>query len=214
MINNGVFVRGQKITEADLCERIGVSRTPLREALRALATEGLLEEIPNRGVFVREPSMEEIGQMFEVMAVLEGTCARLATEKMSAADLKKLERLHEKLEKRYQEGDRDLYIEANNEYHSFVQELAGNPVLDEIVRSLRAKVQLYRHQQIFRDRRFEESIAEHRELIAAFREGDPEKSEISMKTHLLKQCRALVGLYGKGAEGQAIKPGGKVNRNI
>ena len=195
MIRKGVFVRGQRIVEADVCEQIGVSRTPLREALRMLESEGLVELFPHKGVFIRQPSMDEIQEMFEVMGVLEGTCARLTAEKMTTAGWQKIERLHRKLETHYAEGDREKYISANNVFHALVQELAGNRVLDEAVAKLREKVALYRHQQIYEDRRFDESIREHREILEAFRRRDPDAAEKRMKRHLDRQCRALINLY-------------------
>jgi len=195
MIRKGVLVRGQRIVEADVCEQIGVSRTPLREALRMLESEGLVELFPHKGVFIRQPSMDEIQEMFEVMGVLEGTCARLTAEKMTTAGWQKIERLHRKLETHYAEGDREKYISANNVFHALVQELAGNRVLDEAVAKLREKVALYRHQQIYEDRRFDESIREHREILEAFRRRDPDAAEKRMKRHLDRQCRALINLY-------------------
>lgn len=198
MIRKGELVCGQRIIEAEICEQIGVSRTPLREALRMLESEGLVELFPHRGVFIRQPSMAEIQEMFEVMAVLEGTCARLTAEKMTATGWRKIERLHRKLEAHYAEGDRENYISVNNVFHALVQELAGNRVLDEVVANLREKVALYRHQQIYEDRRFDESIGEHREIMKALRHRDPDAAESHMKRHLVRQCKALINLYQPG----------------
>ena len=182
MIRKGVFVRGQRIIEAEICEQIGVSRTPLREALRMLESEGLVELFPHRGVHIRQPSMNEIQEMFEVMGVLEGTCARLTAEKMTPAGWRKIERLHQKLETHYAEGDREKYVAVNNVFHALVQELAGNRVLDDVVAKLREKVALYRHQQIYEDRRFDESIREHREILDALRRRDPDAAETHYET--------------------------------
>ena len=82
MIHKGVLVQGQKINEKQLCESMGVSRTPVREALRLLKSDGLINLVPHKGAFVSQPCIEEINDMFEVMSVLEGTCARLASSKM------------------------------------------------------------------------------------------------------------------------------------
>jgi len=202
MIRKGVLVRGQRIIEAEICEQIGVSRTPLREALRVLESEGLVELFPHRGVHIRQPSMNEIQEMFQVMGVLEGTCARLTAEKMTPAGWRKIERLHQKLETHYAEGDRDKYIAVNNVFHALVQELAGNRVLDDVVAKLRGKAALYRHQQIYENRRFDESIREHREILDALRRRDPDAAETLMKRHLDRQCKALINLYDKHDEGE------------
>lgn len=201
MIRTGVLVRGQKIVEAEICKQLGVSRTPLREALRVLESEGLVELIPHKGVQIRQPSMSEIEEMFYVMGLLEGTCARLAVEKMTAAGFRKIERLHQKLEAHYAEGDREKYIAVNNVFHALIQELAGNRVLDDIVTRLRGKAALYRHRQIYEPGRFDESMQEHREILEAMRRRDPDASETRMKRHLDRQCKALIHLYGKRDEG-------------
>jgi DNA-binding GntR family transcriptional regulator len=195
MIRKGVLVRGQRLIESEICAQIGVSRTPLREALRVLESEGLVELFPHKGVFIRQPSMREIQEMFEVMSALEGMCARMAAEKMTAAGWRKVQRLHQKLEIHYAEGDREKYIAVNQVFHAFVQELAGNRVLDEVVANLREKVALYRHQQIYEDKRFDESMREHREILDALHRRDPDAAERRMKRHLDLQCRALIRLY-------------------
>lgn len=201
MIRKGSLVRGQRIIEAEICEQIGVSRTPLREALRVLESEGLVELFPHRGVHIRQPSMNEIQEMFEVMGVLEGTCARLTAQKMTAAGWRKIERLHRQLETHYAEGNRDKYVAANNVFHALIQELAGNRVLDDVVAKLREKVALYRHQQIYEDQRFDESIREHRDILEALRRRDPDAVEMFMKRHLDRQCNALVKIYDRHDEG-------------
>jgi DNA-binding GntR family transcriptional regulator len=197
MIRKGVLVRGQRVIEADICAQMGISRTPLREALRVLESEGLVELIPHRGVHIRQPSMNEIQEMFEVMAVLEGTCARLTAQKLTPAGWRRIERQHNKLESHYVEGNREKYIAVNNVLHALIQELAGNRVLDDIVAKLRQKVALYRHQQIYEKGRFAESIQEHREILDALRRRDPDAAEAQMKRHLDRQCEALVTIYKK-----------------
>jgi DNA-binding GntR family transcriptional regulator len=99
-----------------------------------------------------------------------------------------------KLETHYAQGDREKYISANNVFHALIQELAGNRILDEIVRRLRAKVPLYRHQQIYEPRRFDESMREHRGILEALRSRDPDAAERLMKSHLDRQCQALLHL--------------------
>jgi len=148
--------------------------------------------------------MREIEEMFEVMSVLEGTCARLAVKKMTPGGWRRIERLHRKLETHYAEGDREKYIAVNNVFHALVQELAGNRVLDDIVRRLREKVALYRHQQIYEPRRFDESMHEHREILGALRRRDPDAAEMHMKRHLDRQCKALIHLYEKRDEGEKL----------
>jgi DNA-binding GntR family transcriptional regulator len=195
MIEKGILAKGQKIDEKSLCESMGVSRTPVREALRLLKSEGLIELIPHKGAFVSQPCIEEINDMFEVMSVLEGTCARLAATHLKKKDLQKIEALHEELETHYQNRDYDTYLKKNHVLHVFVQELAGNKVLNDVINGLRQKILLYRQRQLHQPERFDQSIQEHRNLLGAFRRRDPDSAESLMKHHLLMQCKALVGLY-------------------
>jgi len=206
MIQKGTLVRGQKVNEKDLCKSMGVSRTPVREALRQLTSEGLIQLIPHRGAFVSQPRMEEISDLFEVMSVLEGTCARLAATHMTDKDLSRIEDLHNDLETHYRNRDHEAYLKTNQDVHGFIQELNGNRVLNDVINGLRQKILLYRQKQLYQPERFDQSIQEHRNLLGAFRTRDPESAESSMKHHLLMQCRALVGLYANKEAGEGRKP--------
>ena len=191
LIMAGELQKGDKIKEDELCSSMGISKTPLREALRVLSVEGLIRLVPNRGSFVSTPTFEEIREMFGVMSLLEGVCAREAAEKMGEKDLAILEKLHKKLEENYQRKAQREYIRINNQFHSFVQELAGNRTLNQIVNGLRKKILLYRYQSLNLPERFAQSIQEHRDLLEAFRKKDPKKAETLMRRHLKKQCEAL-----------------------
>jgi DNA-binding GntR family transcriptional regulator len=195
MVQKGTLVRGQKVNEKDLCESMGVSRTPVREALRQLTSEGLIQLIPHKGAFVSQPCIEEISDLFEVMSVLEGTCARLAATHMKERDLQKIETLHKELEAHYQNRDHEAYLKTNHVFHVFIQELTGNRVLNDVINGLRQKILLYRQRQLYQPERFDQSVQEHRNLLRAFRTRDPDSAESLMKHHLLMQCKALVGLY-------------------
>lgn len=198
MILEGRLLRGQKIDERGLCQAMGVSRTPVRESLRILSSEGLIDLIPHKGAFVRQPPIEEINDMFEVMSVLEGMCARLATTRMKSRDLDRIERLHGELEHHYRNRDHKAYLRANQALHVLIQQLSGNRVVHEVVNGLRQKVLLYRQEQLYRPDRFDQSMEEHRNLLEAFRRQDAALAERVMQEHLLKQCRALKGLYAAG----------------
>ena len=195
MIRKGILVKGQKIDEKRLCESMGVSRTPVREALRLLKSDGLIDLIPHKGAYVSQPCIEEINDMFEVMSVLEGTCARLAVANMKGKDFKRIESLHKELEEHYRNRDYEAYLKKNHIFHVFIQELAGNKVLNDVINGLRQKILLYRQKQLYQPERFHQSIQEHRDLLQAFRKKDPSSAESLMKHHLLMQCKALVGLY-------------------
>lgn len=197
MIMIGELKNGDKINENELCASMGISKTPLREALRVLSAENLIALVPNRGSFVTKPTTAEIQEMFEVMSVLESFSARAAAEKMTPSDLFHLEELHAGLEKMFDCRDQKEYIRINNRYHAFIQELAGNRTLNQIVNGLRKKILLYRFQSLNLPGRFEESIKEHRELLAAFQKRSPQRAEKIMKNHLHKQSQAIETLSKK-----------------
>ena len=200
LIMTGKLNEGDKINENELCETLGISKTPLREALRVLSVEGLIRLVPHRGSFVTKPTFEEIAEMFDVMSLLEGFCAREACKKMTSKDFDRLEKLHAKLEENSVKHDQEGYIRINNQYHSLVQKIAGNRTLNQIVDGLRKKILLYRFQSLNLAERFEHSIREHRDLLEAFRQRDHTRSETLMKKHLQNQSQALKTLVEQSKE--------------
>ncbi len=195
MIRTGVLNKGDRLLEKELCNTLGISRTPLREALRGLASEGLVNIIPHRGAYVTKPSIREMREMFEVMSLLEGYCARKAAECMSYHHLETLLNLHNDLERHYEKRDAEAYLSVNHQFHATVQEAAGNKILCEIIDGLRDKVLLYRHRQLYLPNRFDASIEEHRRIMDAFSKRDAQKAEEAMSTHLLNQYKVLERLY-------------------
>jgi DNA-binding GntR family transcriptional regulator len=191
MIMTGELKEDEKINENELCVSMGISKTPLREALRVLSAEKIIKLVPNKGSYVSKPTIKEIKEMFDVMSVLEGICARTATEKMTDNDYIRVEKLHEKLEENFQRRDQKNYIKFNNLYHTFLQKLAGNETCNQIINGLRQKILLYRFKSLNLPGRFEKSIQEHRQLLKIFRERDPEKAEILIKAHLKNQSDAV-----------------------
>jgi DNA-binding GntR family transcriptional regulator len=192
MIYSGELLKGQKINEKQLSEMLGVSRTPIREALRILNSEGLIDLVPHKGPFVSEFTAKEIKDMFEVMSVLEGTAARQATVNMTSEQFSRIESLHKELEIHYRNKDHKRYLEINNVLHLFVQEIAGNKALNSVVRGLRQKILIYRHKQLYQPKRFSRSIQEHRDLLHAFLLRDSSLAEVIMRQHLIAQSEALV----------------------
>lgn len=166
---------GDAIDEMAMCERFGISRTPLREALKVLSSEGLIELIPRRGSFVRSMEIDELNELFPIMAVLEGLCAREAVKNCSSSDLEKLENMHKKLETYAEQGNIDDYYEQNFVFHQAVQDLSGNNWLQRIIGDLRKVLRLARHMQLTIPGRLEESLEEHGQIMQAFSQHDPDK---------------------------------------
>ena len=186
------LIPGDAIDEMALCERFGISRTPLREALKVLSSEGLIELIPRRGSFVRSMDIDELNELFPVMAVLEGLCAREAVENCTSQDLQKLKKMHEKLEGFVKEANIDAYYEQNFVFHQAVQDLSGNKWLQRIIGDLRKVLRLARHMQLTIPGRLEQSLEEHRQIMQAFIKQDPDLADHNMQNHLKQQWYSLV----------------------
>ena len=182
---------GQAIDEKELCALYGISRTPLREALKVLHSEGLVELVPRRGCFVKQPDIEELRELFPVMAVLEGLCAREALRNAGPDDLQRLEELHGRLEMFAAAGDVDGYYEVNFVFHQAIQELSGNRVLQRVSTELRKILRLARHTQLTVEGRLQGSLREHRKIMEAFRQNDADAVESTMRQHLNAQLDVL-----------------------
>ncbi len=194
LIASGRLAKGQKIDERSLAASMGVSRTPIREALRILSSRGLIDLVPYKGAFVAQFGRRELRDMFEIMSVLEGMCARLAAQNMTDEDFPEIEGLHGQLEAAYLERDHKTYLETNSLYHLLVQRLSRNTEIDAVANILRDKIGLYRQKQLYKPERFEASIREHREVLEAFRNRNARLAEESMKNHLMQQCYALISV--------------------
>jgi len=205
MIRDGTLPKGAKIDEKHLCESMGVSRTPVREALRILNAEGLVALVPNKGSYVSDPPIEVMQDLFEVISVLEGASARLATRRMTDRDFARIESLHRDLERSYRARDHKSYLQRNHVLHELIEDITRNKVIKQVVDGLRQQILLYRYRQLYEKYRFDESIQEHRDLLEAFRKRDARLAETVMKRHLMNQCKALAasmsGTKGKRAPG-------------
>ncbi len=190
---------GEWIDEKALAETWQVSRTPLREALKVLAAEGLVDLVPHRGCRVIELSDDDADALFPVMALLEGRCAFEAASKASDDDLRGLQRLHDDLERHAAAQDIDGYYRANHEFHSTVQRLAANRWLDRCTGDLRKFMRLMRGRQLQLPGRIAASINEHRVLIDAFLQRDAPRAERAMHDHLMAQLVALKKLRRSAA---------------
>jgi DNA-binding GntR family transcriptional regulator len=197
-LRNMIFERqllpGQWVDELALARDWQISRTPLREALKVLAAEGLVVPVPRQGSKVAEIPEDEADELLPVMALLEGRCAFEAVRKAGAADIRRLQRLHEQLEKHAAARDIEAYYRANHEFHSAVQALAGNRWLDRATGDLRRFVRLLRGRQLHWPGRIESSINEHRVLIDAIVQRDAARAERVMHDHLMAQLAALKAL--------------------
>ncbi len=191
MIVNGTLDPGSWIDEQKLAEDLGVSRTPFREAMRILASEGLLRIEPRRGCYVNELTEKDLDEIFPLMAMLEGRCAYEAASHITDKDILTLEKLHQKLEKFASLNRIDEYYATNREIHEAIQSLAGNRWLSEMVADLRRMLNLSRHRSLLVRGRIAESNEEHMAIFKALKNKDAQQAEALMKNHITRQRLAL-----------------------
>ncbi|GAA4429689.1 GntR family transcriptional regulator [Acidovorax lacteus] len=187
----GQLVPGSFLDEAVLCERLAISRTPLREALKVLVAEGLLRHEPRRGCFVAQVTERDLDEIFPVIALLEGRAAFEATRNAGAADVAALQALHDRLQEHAAASRIPEYYEANHSIHEAFITLADNRWLAQVIGDLRKILRLARLQQLHAPGRLQQSLAEHLAVFAALRAGDSLAAEQAMRTHLLHQREAL-----------------------
>lgn len=192
-ILSGELARGQRLREEELASRAGVSRTPVREALRRLDAEGLVDFTPNRGARVTAWSERELEDVYEARSLLESYGARLAATRVTAEELAGLAELAGRMERLAQDGPAaaDQLTVLNGEFHRAVVTAARNSQLETLVRGIMDVPLINRTFQLYSPRRLQASMFHHRELVDALTAGDGEWAEAVMRSHILA-ARATV----------------------
>lgn len=187
LILRGEFATGSRLGEAELAERLGVSRTPVREALTRLAAEGLVEIIPNRGARVSSWTVAELEGVFDLRAALEPRLTALAVPRASAADADELEELAHAMERVGRPGpaqDLDAIVPLNREFHGRLVALADHPgMATALAGAIHAPIVL-RNFHAYDDASLRRSLAHHLEIVAAIRVGDPTWAQAVMTAHI------------------------------
>lgn len=186
---------GAWVDEQALADEFGISRTPMREALKVLSAEGLVVLKPRRGCYVAEMSERDLDEIFPVLALLEGRVAEEATRRLADADFRRLESIHADLERYAAAHDADRFFETNQAFHNALQELAGNRWLSQLIDDTRKFLKLTRRDSLRLDGRLKQSLAEHRDILAAIRAGDAALAARHMHDHILSGRAALSRLF-------------------
>jgi DNA-binding GntR family transcriptional regulator len=187
-IVRGLIAPGAGLDETELARRFGVSRTPVREAIRQLAASGLVEVRAHRGAVVARPSEERLIGMFEAMAELEALCAGLAAARMTPAERAELEAAHEQLRGLLREGDPQRYHEVNESFHAVIYAGAHNSYLAEMTYDTRKRVQPFRRAQFRNLGRLAKSHTEHDRVVVAILRGDRDGAATAMREHIMLVC--------------------------
>jgi len=183
-IISGVLEPGTSLDEQELASRFGVSRTPVREALRQLSASGLVNVRPHRGAVVALPTPAQLNEMFEVMAELEALCAGFAARNMTVPERRDLEGLHEALRVLVHDGDPLRYHEANEAFHAAIYTGSHNAYLAELTLLTRMRVAPFRRAQFRVPSRLASSYQEHDQVVQAILRGDRLAATEAMRAHI------------------------------
>jgi DNA-binding GntR family transcriptional regulator len=212
MITDGRLEPGSKISEKDLCELFGISRTPLREALKVLATEGLVVLLPQRGARVAQLSGKDMADLFEVMGELEGLAGELACAKITDEAVNEIRARHHEMLAHYTRGDRTAYFAANQAIHEAIIAAAENSVLTMLYDSLRGRLRPARFMANLSRERWDQAVREHTEILEALTRRDGVRLRGLLQEHLRHKYEALVASAEKSARASGEQPAAAIPR--
>jgi DNA-binding GntR family transcriptional regulator len=199
-IVEGVLAPGVKLNERELCDTLGISRTPLREAFKVLAAEGLIDIAPNRGASVARMSEEEIRETFELMSGLEAFSGQLACERITAEELAEIKALHYTMLACHVQGDLPGYYRRNQEIHDRINAAARNKALRQVYVSVNRRLQSLRFRSNFESAKWDRAIREHGEMIEALEARDGARMAAVLRKHLLEKRDAVLRLAARAEQ--------------
>lgn len=184
MLVEGQIAPGAKLNERELCEQLKVSRTPLREAIKTLAAEGLVDLLPNRGAYAVQLSEADILNTFEVMAGLEGLSGELAAQRITPEELTEIEALHYEMKAAYTRRDLSSYYRLNMAIHEAINAAARNPVLVATYRQVNARLQALRFRSNLDGEKWARALQEHERMITALQQRNGAALRAELVAHL------------------------------
>jgi DNA-binding GntR family transcriptional regulator len=191
MIVHGALAPGARMNERELTEKLGVSRTPLREATRRLASEGLVELLPNRGARVAALNVASISNTLQVMGALEGLAGELACANASDETVAEIRATHYEMLADHARKDRDSYFNRNQAIHLMIIDAGGNALLSQLYRSLNDQVRRVRYMANFTQARWDQAIAEHNEILSALEKRDAKRLQFLLADHLAHKLKVV-----------------------
>ena len=191
-IISGSLKAGCKVSEPELAERFGISRTPIREAFRQLESEGYLTVIPRRGAVVSEFNLKEVEDFYAIKSILEGYAARRACERLSDKDLDRLQYINSRLAELAEANDIKAFFKLHDEFHSIFINGADNEKLKEMIYSLITRFQRLRHMSLSLPGRMRVSVQEHEKILEAFRDKDGDAAATMVQKNAEYGGRVLI----------------------
>ncbi len=190
-IFNKEMAPGSWLDEQSLAIQFGISRTPMREAIKVLASEGLVTIKMRRGAYVTEVARKDLEQIFTILSLLEGEAAKETALKATEDELNQLDHLHHRLEKAAADRDIEQFFEVNGKFHELIQEIAGNRWMNGVIADLRKVLKLHRRDSLTSTGRLQNSLVEHREILNAILKRDQIAAESAMRKHLARGLEAV-----------------------
>ncbi len=183
-ICDGNFPPGQWLQEKELAEKLNVSRSPVREALKQLVDEGLAIEYPNKGVFVKEFTVKDIEEIYEVRILLESYAIKNSVKTITTSNIRELMEILHVLTKQYENNDLASYIETDTQLHQYIITLGGNSIVSDIYRRIYSQSQQFRIYSLTTKRRFDDSVVEHKNIVENICSGNWKEADRINKIHL------------------------------
>src|SRR3984885_2558217 len=206
MIIEGVLAPGTRLNERLLCEKLGVSRTPLREALKILAAPGLVELLPNRGAAVVQLSAQDIAQTFEMISHLESMAGELACARITDPEINEIRALHFEMLACHARRDLPAYYRTNQQIHDLINRAARNEVLREIYMTVNSRVKALRFSSNLDRDRWDAAVREHTMMIEALGARDGARMASILESHLLAKRDAALAIAAQGiAQVESLK---------
>ncbi len=191
-IVSGSLKAGSRVSEPELAERYGISRTPVREAFRQLETEGYLTVIPRRGAIVSQFTPKDVEEFYAIKSIMEGYAAHRACENFTEKDLDRLQGINDKLAELARAGDIKNFFKVHNSFHELFIKAADNEKLRELIAGLVTKFQRLRFTSLSLPGRMEVSVQEHEKIIGAFRKKDADLAETLVRKNAVYGGQVLM----------------------
>ncbi|HYH01692.1 MAG TPA: GntR family transcriptional regulator [Bacillota bacterium] len=196
-IISGQLSPGERMMEIQLAEEMGVSRTPVREAIRKLELEGLVVMIPRKGAYVAGLSLKDVTDVFEIRGALEGLAAELAADRITEDELESLERYLVKISEDIEHGDLNRVVETDTDFHTILYQASRNSRLSQIINNLREQIQRFRTTSLSFPGRMKTALEEHRKIVEAISSRDGELARKLAKEHIENAENSLMSVIQK-----------------
>jgi DNA-binding GntR family transcriptional regulator len=184
-ILNGSVRPGERIIETELAKNLGISKSPVREALKKLEGEGIVQLVPRKGFFVRNIDRKSIDDLCDVMFIIELAAARLSLKKKTEAVCKKIDEILDQMKRHLRRRDYASYVSANRQFHGLFYDLTENEWILKISQMFLKEADMLRSLSLYSSDRFSRSIEEHYAIADAYKKGDEERLERAVKKHLI-----------------------------